>query len=849
MSGRDAQRGFIFQSIIAMIECLERDDWDEVKLEPDTDNDKTDIHLYKSGEILSAIQVKSSKNQFERANVERWLEELRKDAIGAKETIVYLVGDLYSSVCNEYIEGHPEIKKIPFYALEETCRARLQDYVASVGLNNLINDEELQIAYNNFFAEIHNNSISDNPLCRDDLNQLLKRVLIIPKCLTKTPGIDRNVGIIGRDEVMQNLRKMLDENGCIALISGLGGIGKTAVMRWICNSIKEDGNVKDHVAWITCGETLQDDIVLLRDAFGIPDSDDEKIAFNKIIERMKRFRGTLYLFMDNMYRNPDEGEMDILNSLYPNVHIMISSRHKLEDIPFVDLDVLEHDPAVEMFYRYYGRDQERVYKSTAGDIVDTVYRHTLLVELLAKAAGRSGGTLEDFNKELLEKEFYNVFNRPIKTKHDKKLTIEESVIKLYEVSGLTEEQQRIMKLFSIFTAEKEIYYKVVEWAGLDPIAMDELVDLAWLEQGGLENGYHIHQIIKDSLMRQIETNREEMRLEDYGQLSEKVADMESYIPKNLEYTKVRERLALGEDIAKVNEERTNWLLRSEKWSENDKKLLQKTALLFNNIGNVHEGQGDYKKALEYYEKSKAIRERVLGVNHADTATTYNNIAGIYKAYRDHNTALEYYNKSLEIREQVLKHYHRDTAITYNNMAGVYKAQGKYKKALEYYEESLKIKEQVLKKDDPSIAITYNNTAGVYKKLKSFVEALEYYQKSIEIKERTIGKDHPSTAKTYHNIAGVYRELKYYGEAMKYYDMALAIKKRVLGENHPSTAKTLNSIAWVYRDQGDYENALKLYEKALFVRRKRLGDDHHQTQITKYAVDTMKYYIESGLRKK
>ena len=37
---------------------------------------------------------------------------------------------------------------------------------------------------------------------------------------------------------------------------------------------------------------------------------------------MKRFRGTLYLFMDNMYRNPDEGEMDILNSLYPNVHIM-----------------------------------------------------------------------------------------------------------------------------------------------------------------------------------------------------------------------------------------------------------------------------------------------------------------------------------------------------------------------------------------------------------------------------------------------------------------------------------------------------------------------------------------------
>ena len=204
----------------------------------------------------------------------------------------------------------------------------------------------------------------------------------IPKCLTVIPGIDRNIGIIGRDEVMQNLRKMLDGNGCIALISGLGGIGKTAIMRWICNSIKEDSNEKNHVAWITCGETFQDDIVLLRDAFGIPDSDNEKTAFNKIIERMKRFRGTLYLFMDNMYRYPDEGEMEILNSLYPNIHIMISSRHKIEGIPFVDLKELELDPAVEMFYRYYGRDQERLYKCIAADIVDSVYRHTRLVELL-----------------------------------------------------------------------------------------------------------------------------------------------------------------------------------------------------------------------------------------------------------------------------------------------------------------------------------------------------------------------------------------------------------------------------------------------------------------------------------
>ena len=58
-----------------------------------------------------------------------------------------------------------------------------------------------------------------------------------------------------------------------------------------------------------------------------------------------------------------------------------------------------------------------------------------------------------------------------------------------------------MKLFTIFTPEKEIYYKISEWADLDMDAMDELVDLGWLEKGGLENGYQIHQIVRDSCKR------------------------------------------------------------------------------------------------------------------------------------------------------------------------------------------------------------------------------------------------------------------------------------------------------------------------------------------------------------
>jgi hypothetical protein len=44
--GAAGSRGYIFQAIIALIECLEKDrDWDAIKNEPATEEEKVDIML------------------------------------------------------------------------------------------------------------------------------------------------------------------------------------------------------------------------------------------------------------------------------------------------------------------------------------------------------------------------------------------------------------------------------------------------------------------------------------------------------------------------------------------------------------------------------------------------------------------------------------------------------------------------------------------------------------------------------------------------------------------------------------------------------------------------------------
>ena len=213
--------------------------------------------------------------------------------------------------------------------------------------------------------------------------------------------------------------------------------------------------------------------------------------------------------------------------------------------------------------------------------------------------------------------------------------------------------------------------------------------------------------------------------------------------------------------------------------------------LFSNAASVYQDHADYDKALDYYKKALAIREKVLGTEHPDTATTYNNMAIVYKEKGDYDKALEYYEKALAIVEKVLGTAHPSTATTYNGLAGVYYNKGNYDKALEYYEKALAIREKMLGTEHPDTATIYNNMASVYDDMGDYDKALEYYEKDKAISEKVLGTEHPSTATTYNNMAGVYKAKGDYDKALEYYEKALAIREKVLGTEHPSTATTYN----------------------------------------------------------
>ena len=70
---RNCRQRFYLQAVVALIECLDpENDWDHIKNEPKTKEDKVDNMLYKDGSPKSAIQVKPVINAFELADVKKW---------------------------------------------------------------------------------------------------------------------------------------------------------------------------------------------------------------------------------------------------------------------------------------------------------------------------------------------------------------------------------------------------------------------------------------------------------------------------------------------------------------------------------------------------------------------------------------------------------------------------------------------------------------------------------------------------------------------------------------------------------------------------------------------------------
>jgi tetratricopeptide (TPR) repeat protein len=188
------------------------------------------------------------------------------------------------------------------------------------------------------------------------------------------------------------------------------------------------------------------------------------------------------------------------------------------------------------------------------------------------------------------------------------------------------------------------------------------------------------------------------------------------------------------------------------------------------VGNILLSKGEFDPALEYYEKSLAVMEKIG--ERQGIAAALNNIGNVYDYKGDLENALGYYERVLEMEEKM--GYKSHIAMALNNIGNMHNAKGEPDRALECFERSLEIREKI--GDKSGIAMALTCIGLVYLSRGELDKVLEFYERGLAINEK-IGDKH-GIALSLNNIGQVY---KYKGEldsALKYHGRGLDISSEI-----------------------------------------------------------------------
>ncbi|MHA1105331.1 MAG: tetratricopeptide repeat protein [Promethearchaeota archaeon] len=240
-------------------------------------------------------------------------------------------------------------------------------------------------------------------------------------------------------------------------------------------------------------------------------------------------------------------------------------------------------------------------------------------------------------------------------------------------------------------------------------------------------------------------------------------------------------------------------------------LAEKAAFL-NNIGMIHNAQGNYPEALKRYEEALQIDEQLGDLS--GKATRLNNIGMIYDAQGNYPEALKQNEEALKIFEKLGNLRSKGTALS--NIGMIYKAQGNYPEALNRYEQALQIAEKL--GDLSGKAIFLNNIGMIHNAQGNYPEALRRYEEALQIAEQ-LG-DLKGKATFLNNIASIHYAQRNYPKALRRYEEALQIAEQL--RDLRGKAAFLNNIGMIHYAKGNYPEALKRYEEALQID-EQLGD--------------------------
>lgn len=618
---------------------------------------------------------------------------------------------------------------------------------------------------------------------------------------------------VGREnEINEILEKLKDSNRL--LISGMGGIGKTTILKKLYHIMVEQyKNTSKKFGYFEYELSMDDTIYNALEFEKIGDRNIDVKKAKRVLEDYAN-EGEIIIFIDNV---PIEKYIELQQLDSIKGKIVITSRQKeYENYETVFIDKMSVEDCKEIFEKESGilgdsQDLDYIISTLVG-------RHTLTVKLLAKIAKKKQWGIGILKNKLLDVGFKIEY-----IDSGKKTNILTEYKKLYSISELNIHEQNILEGFSLLREAKLDKDKYRKFLALDAedLENDELYELyekGWLEKEGDKFSIHpvfaefISEIREIGICNHLELyevikalcssldDSDILKKQDYlteiisfgknvaikNNLGDRICDIASFAVHFADYNNailILQRIKMDDIEVFINAQ----LILCDLYVQISKFQKAKECLQHCLDSGINEIENtelliEYKiNYALYLDKSvqsdsgrkKAIQELELIIememDEIIRGRIYNCLGGVYTDLKRNQSnldkALAYHKKSEEIREKYDTRI-GDLARTYNNLGRVYYYQSEYgdkdsnlESAEKYYMKSLKLRKRIYNNGHPLIARVLTNLGNVYMKQKKYKKALQYIKQGLEIRIRTLGETVWEVGLNYHNIAKVYFELQ------------------------------------------------------------------------------------------
>ncbi len=219
-------------------------------------------------------------------------------------------------------------------------------------------------------------------------------------------------------------------------------------------------------------------------------------------------------------------------------------------------------------------------------------------------------------------------------------------------------------------------------------------------------------------------------------------------------------------------------------------------------------------ALDYLFRALQIQKSLPLDPEFNIAILYINIGNVHNDHKDFESAKQYYLKAKESNNPRYNNYLLINSYVSSQLGELYFNLGKYDESLKYYQDTQVTALKIFGENDFEVAENNSNLASAYLQVGDFNKSIECINSAIEVLTVIRGNNSIDVADAYFKLGDIYCSTEDYINAEVYFNKALEIYKLSFGPKHYYISNTNISLGDIQVNLNNYENALQYYQNAI-----------------------------------